>query len=613
MCGICGIFGYGDKIAIEKMLETLRHRGPDDKGVFVDDSISLGHARLSIIDLSPRGHQPMSNEEGDIWLSVNGEIYNHITLRAELQAKGHMFHSNSDSEVIIHAYEEYGLDFVQFLRGMYAFALYDSSKKILILGRDPIGKKPLYYFYDNNVLFFASEIKAILELGVGREINYDAVWGYLAYQYSVGVDTLFKGVKKVLPGNIMIISNEGIRSIEYWNIKEKLTYDDHNTSIKKLRSLLEESTKLRMVADVPIGAFLSGGLDSSAVAALGRKYSDDVFHTYSVGFETFSELEYAEIVSQHLDTTHHEIIITDKMVLQDLNKIAWHYDEPLGDAAIINNFILSREARKDVKVVLAGEGGDELFGGYQNYYQNLKMIRMFNPESLSSIGSFLNNPYFSLQKHFVKPNKIDNIIRYAKYFCGKSIEEFHHNTTRVLSDDNISDLTSLDNPKINLKVNYPDQIKNSLNKMLVMDCKNLLPDKFLMKADKGTMANSIEERLPLLDINIIDFAFSLSSELKINNGSVKYILKESVKDLIPNRIINRKKVGFGTTTGHWMQNELREVVEQKICEGRLLKRILRSEKHKELSQNIDKAISTNSAIIWTLFALEVWHGVYFGE
>jgi asparagine synthase (glutamine-hydrolysing) len=612
MCGVCGILGREDKNQIEKMLSVIRHRGPDDKGIIVDENISLGHARLSIIDLSEKGRQPISNEEGNVWLSVNGEIYNHKELRRELTSKGHIFHSNSDSEVIVHAYEEYGLEFVNQLRGMFAFALYDISKRRLVLVRDPIGKKPLYYWYDGDLLIFASEIKAILETGIPKVVNYDAIWGYLAYQYSLGENTLFKGILKLLPGTMLVTTNKNINFIKYWSLKENIFQADEYYFVKKLRTLLDESTQLRMVADVPIGAFLSGGLDSSAVTALGRKFSEGNFHTFSVGFETFSELEYARIVSQHLDTTHHEIEITDKMVLRELNKIAWHYDEPLGDAAIINNYFLSKEAKKEVKVVLAGEGGDELFAGYSNYRNNLKMVNMCSPgicRILEVISKYF--PGFQRGNPLIQVSKPYAILEYLKYFIGNSIEEFHQNTTRTFSDDTIRSITTLTGNNVNDMVIYPKNVNTTLGKMLAMDCLNLLPEKYLMKADKGTMANSIEERLPLLDRFIIDFAFTIPPELKIKTNSVKYILKESVKDILPNEIINRPKVGFGTPVGHWMENELGEVVRQTINDGIFLKQILKPERKKEIENKLTSSFQNAPFQIWTLFALELWYEVYF--
>jgi len=608
MCGICGIYGIEDKTLIQRMLSVLRHRGPDDKGVYSDSSISLGHARLSIIDLSEKGRQPMSNEDGDIWLIVNGEIYNFMELRPGLEKKGHRFYSNSDSEIIIHAYEEYGLDFLDKLRGMFALALYDKKKKRLVLARDPIGKKPLYYYFDGKVLVFASEIKAIFKAGIEKQIDDVSLYAYLSYQHSLGERTLFKGIKKVLAGNMLILEQNKLSIQKYWDIVENITQASDDYFIKKLRMLLEESTRLRMIADVPVGAFLSGGIDSASIVALARPHAKDIFHTFSIGFETFSELEYAKIVSQHLRTTHHEITITPDMVRQDLPKIAWYYDEPLGDAAIINNYYLSREARKYVKVVLAGEGGDELFGGYQEYKYGLKYL------------NFFKMPHFarSAVKHIVdlipgRGNIYSNgnrINRLAGLFCQPSFENAHLFTRREMTDTEIQYLSCLDSGDIDSLFIPTNKMTDPLNKMLALDCKNLLPEKFLMKADKGTMANSIEERLPLLDKEIIEFAFSVPSKLKIRNGQEKYILRKAVEDLLPPEIVNRKKQGFATPVDAWISS-MKDWVYQTIDQGELIKKYFKRDKVQTLLDNFDKRPNYRARTIWTIFALELWYETYF--
>jgi asparagine synthase (glutamine-hydrolysing) len=610
MCGICGIYGLEDKVAVQKMLSVLKHRGPDDHGIYTDENISLGHARLSIIDLSEKAKQPMHNEDESIWLTVNGEIYNFKEIRNELSKKGHYFYSNSDSEVIIHLYEELGINFLDKLRGMFALALYDKVKKRLILARDPIGKKPLYYYKDHNFLIFSSEIKAIFEYGIKKEIDQTGLWSYLAYQYALGDRTLFKGIKKVLPGNFLVFENADLVINKYWDISEQFIDGSEEFFIKKLRELLEESVRLRMNADVPVGAFLSGGIDSSSVVALAKQYSTGEFHTFSVGFETFSELYYASLVSRFLDTVHHELIITDSMVLKDLVKIAWHYDEPLGDAAIINNYYLAQAAKKEVTVVLAGEGGDELFAGYPNHSLNAKIAKYFQKPV---IRPFIKHviKYIPDSGAFLGSNKFFSILRYFKNFDCSLLEEFQLNSTRIMSNGQIKDLTDLPQKNINQCANFPINVKSNLSRILATDCKNLLPEKFLMKADKATMANSIEERLPLLDKTIIEFAFSIPSDLKIKNHQEKYILRQAVKDILPKEIINRKKMGFGTPIRHWLQNELGEVVHQKISEGMLINSIVRKDRKEKFIRELNIGISKNPIRIWTIFALELWYDIYF--
>lgn len=609
MCGICGIYGVEDKGLIQRMLSVLRHRGPDDEGVYTDVGISLGHARLSIIDLSEKGRQPMANEDGNVWLSVNGEIYNFRELRLELEKKGHRFYSNTDSEAIVHAYEEYGLDFLDKLRGMFALALYDKQRKRLVLARDPIGKKPLYYHSSGGTLTFASEIKAILATGVKKDIESDALYAYLAYQYTLGEKTLFKDIKKVLPGTMIVQEPGELKVQKYWEIKENIISAGEVDSINKLRALLEESTSLRMIADVPVGAFLSGGIDSSIVVALARPHVKDEFHTFSIGFETFSELEYAKIVSQHLDTTHHEIMVTADMVMQDLHQIAWHYDEPLGDAAIINNYYLSREARKYVKVVIAGEGGDELFGGYPTYQRGLKYFNLFRLPPL-----FRNSARYCLNLIPGKGNIStfgSKVHKFAGYFTQPTFEKACLYLTREMSNAEIDYMTKMKSPNVDNWAIYPQSIRQPLNRMLAVDCCNLLPEKFLMKADKGTMANSVEERLPLLDKEIISFAFSIPPKLKISNGEDKYILRKVAEGLLPERITNRPKVGFGTPVGHWLGGKMRDLVFNRLADGELIADFFKKDKIAALLQNFDGAVTYRPGALWTLFALELWYDVHF--
>ncbi|MGA7074960.1 MAG: asparagine synthase (glutamine-hydrolyzing) [Halobacteriota archaeon] len=611
MCGICGIYGAEDKPLLLKMLSTLKHRGPDSQGVFCDSRISLGHSRLSIIDLSNKGKQPMSNEEGDIWISVNGEIYNFKALRAQLQQLGHEFHSDSDSEVVVHAYEEYGIRFLQRLRGMFALAIYDSKTSTVLLARDRIGKKPLYYAIDDGRVIFASEIKAILEAGIAKKINFHALCAYLTFQYSLGVQTLFDGIKKIEPGTFLLCSDGKIRRERYWDLCEAsptTTREDEIADV--LRAMLEESAQLRMIADVPVGAFLSGGIDSSSVVALARPhFSDSDFHTFSLGFEKVSEFRYARVVSEHLDTVHHEIVITPEDVARDIDRVAWYYDEPLGDAAIINNYYLSKEAKKHVTVVVAGEGGDELFAGYpahglaRNMYRFYRLPRVFrgiiHPLSrlIPGRGDICsrNNTIYRKMCVFGQKNFGLAYFQLGIYMSSAEKEKLMYATC----PDPVA--SAICGP----------EMKDPLNKMLALDCKNLLPEKFLMKADKGTMANSIEERLPLLDQEIINYAFSIPSSLKLKNGVEKYILRKAVKDLLPRATIDRKKIGFGTPLDAWMSGELHERVINSLQEGPLISHLFRLDKLHKLVQKFQDNPQFRFSTIWTIFALEVWHETFF--
>lgn len=610
LCGICGVYGIEDKSLIKRMLKITKHRGPDDCGVYLNTKIALGHNRLSIIDLSKNASQPMSNENEDIWLVANGEIYNFRDLRSKLEKKGHQFHSKSDSEVIIHAYEEYGIYFVNYLRGMFSIAIYDEKQDILILVRDPIGKKPLYYYYNEDILLFASEIKAILEAEIPKKMDENGLLSYLSYSYVPGKKTLFCDINKILPGEMIIYDGTKIKIRKYWDLKENLMANDENYFKKKLRGLLEESIKIRMIADVPIGAFLSGGIDSSAMVALARPHVDN-FHTYSLGFENFSELAYAEMVSNHLNTTHHEIIINEDMVLKDLEKIAWHYDEPMGDAAIINNYYLAQEASKKVKVVLAGEGGDELFGGYEYFKRNMNnkfnnIPNQFKHLLKKSIGIIPKGDVTSVSNNLYR--LIDS------YMCQPNIEKTHIQTTRIMHNYEIDYLLSKKMVFSNDIVRSSHEMKEPLNKMLSLDCKNLLPERFLMKADKATMANSLEERVPLLDKNVIEFAFKIPPNFKIFKHNEKYILRQAVKDFLPSEIIERKKQGFGTPIGSWLY-ALKDSCSETLTSGELVNTILDKNIINKYLNNLNKGnINIRfSKILWSILALEIWYQIYISE
>lgn len=605
MCGICGIYGREDRLLVQKMCKELEHRGPDDEGFFLDCNVSLGHRRLSIIDLNA-GHQPVHNEDESIWVVFNGEIYNFKELRADLEGK-HQFYTASDTEVLVHLYEEYGDLMLEKLNGMFAFAIWDGRKKKLLLARDPLGKKPLYYCWKGDALFFASEIKAILKAGIRKEIDPVALCSYLAYQYTLGERTIFKGIRKLLAGHVLIIENGTTQIKQYWDIKEHCLQNTEHELVAQLRLLLDKSAKYRMIADVSIGAFLSGGIDSSATVALTKPLVDYEFHTFSVGFETFSELEYARKVSEHLDTSHHQTIITSDMVAKDIEKIAWHYDEPLGDAAIINNYFLSREARKYVKVVIAGEAGDELFGGYIHHQMGPKYHNLFRVPHLSKIIKRIDDAF--PRKDALNMSKFE---RSLEYLSQASPEMFQMYLTRIMSNGEIRRLSKMEPANIeDLAIYPPKDIRDSLNRVLYLDCKNLLPEKFLMKADKATMANGVEERLPLMDKNIVEFAFSIPAYLKINNGVEKYILREAVRDLLPKEIIGRKKLGFGTPIADWMNTGLKDLVIQELSDNRLIKLYFHEDKIKKMMQIFYDGDSYRYPVVWNIFALGLWYNTYF--
>ncbi len=609
MCGIVGVYGNHSDLDLSGMASCLNHRGPDFQGAYDDENCFLGHCRLSIIDLSPEANQPMTNEDGSIVLVVNGEIYNYKEARESLRSRGHTFNTQSDSEVIVHAYEEFGDNFVKELRGMFALALYDKKKNKLILARDPIGKKPLYYNL-NGRISFASEIKALFKAGVPCEVNYDMLANYLMYQYTIGSSTLFKDVFKIPAGNMLVATPERIKLERYWHISDEGYYlGSVGNPIKHLRELLEESVKLRLQSDVPVGAFLSGGIDSSAVTALYRKLCSGDIHTFTASFDTKSEAGYASYVSKYLGTIFHEVKITPEMVARDIQKITWHHDEPLGDAATINNYYLSQEAKKYVTVVLAGEGGDELFGGYP-WYKYSKYISIMSkiPKPIREIGKF-GVQFFTRGDITDKSYRLG---RMALFPCQDTLSGMQLYPTTAMNEENIKWLTNL---QYESRAIIPEFLRHSYNKMLAMDCLNKLPEQFLMKADKATMAWAIEERLPLLDKKIIEFAFSIDPKLKQD----KYVLRKSVEDLLPASIVWRGKQGFGTPLTEWLNGGLKEMALDRLNDGALLHEICKRDSLNKMVKLLDnglqptKMMALNPAnVIWSLFALQIWYDVWFG-
>lgn len=631
MCGIAGIFGNHDTTTttelVHRMVSVMNHRGPDDRGYYIDSQIALGHARLSIIDLSESGRQPMTNEDGTVRMCVNGEIYNYIELRRELIGQGHQFQSQSDSEVIVHAYEEWGQECLSKFNGMFGLAIWDSRKRTLLLARDPMGEKPLYYWRDDSrgVLIFASEIKAILAAGVKPEVNQDALAGYLAFQYTVGRQTLFKGINKVLAGEVMTIGGEQPPKIErYWDIHAgkllpSVTDDD---CVRLLRERLDNSAEIRMRADVPVGAFLSGGIDSAAVVALAKPFAKSEFHTFSVGFETFSETPYAETVAKYLGTTHHNLLIKAEDVAKDIRKVAWHCDEPLGDAAIINNYYLGKAAHdQGVRVVLAGEGGDELFAGYKHYQVGMKWHWVYRlPESVRMLGAVL----LSLMPDKGKADSVCGRIHHlAAFFCQDRFGDAHEYMLTVMGDVEAERYCVSNKRGRSWAWNRipHERQDDTLDDMLATDCKNLLPEKFLMKADKAVMANSVEERLPLLDKNVVELAFSIPARLKLHNGQEKYVFRQAVKGLLPPDIVNRPKQTFNTPVRMWLRNpELRDQAVAALTDGELIREYFRTDELKPLIRRLSQGETggngglwgrTETNVVWTLFALQLWYDTWF--
>jgi asparagine synthase (glutamine-hydrolysing) len=576
MCGICGIYNMqsGEPVSwelVEQMSELVTHRGPDDRGVYLDGNLGLGFTRLSIIDLSG-GHQPMCNETGEIWVVFNGEIWNFKALRQELLEKGHHFRTSSDTETIVHAYEEYGVDCIKCLHGMFGLAIWDQPRKRLLLARDRVGKKPLYYTCVDGNLLFASEIKSLLRHPrVKRLVDVQALADFLSIRYVPGPATLFANISKILPGHWLLCENGTIRTGCYWDFTfgetEERPVEDY---LQGIRQHIRRAVQERMMADVPVGTMLSGGVDSSIITGIMSQLTDRPVKTFSVGFDVpgFNELPYARLVSEHLGTEHHELVVQCSDLTEHWPLLTWHRDEPVSEPSDLGVYLISRLARQHVKVVLSGEGGDELFAGYPKYvvdwiakYYHLlpAVVRdgfitpllghlPYNMRKLKMAGRVLSEP---------TPQRW---VSWFGVFNGQLKNDLLSENTKACIDNDAS--------RTFQRWLEHNQQRDNLSSMLYLDTKIWLPDNLLMKADKMTMAASLESRLPLLDYKLIEYAASIPSSVKVKPFQAKYLLKRAYADFLPRPILTRKKMGFNVPNGTWFREGQRHVITQLLLSER---------------------------------------------
>ncbi|MDD5097232.1 MAG: asparagine synthase (glutamine-hydrolyzing) [Candidatus Omnitrophica bacterium] len=623
MCGICGIIDYGSseeakKQILTSMCSAIKHRGPDGQGVYAKGGAGLGHRRLKIIDLSEAASQPMSNEDGRIWAVFNGEIYNYKNLRGELKNKGHIFKSNSDTETVLHLYEEHKEDCVKYLHGMFAFAIWDENNQALLLARDRIGKKPLLYSYLNGKFCFASEFSALLESGlISKDINYNSIDSYLTFGYIPAPLTIYKGVFKLLPANILTLKAGKINTSQYWNLdyQKKITISEAGAR-EEVLSRLKEAINVRLNSDVPLGAFLSGGIDSSAVVALMSQLYGSKIKTFSIGFEEeeYSELKYARNIARKFDTEHYEFVIKPK-ALDVLPLLVERYGEPYADSSCIPTYYVAQTTSRYVTVALSGDGGDELFAGYERYqgmvaaqiYQRLPgYLRAaaagainFLPDSLDPKNRIRNIKRFMLAANL---GAAERYLRWLGIFEDKF-------KAQSLYTENFRKLTGKSN-SFDYFSSYFDKFSdlNMVDKAAGVDINTTLLNDYLVKVDIAAMANSLEVRSPFLDHKFMEFVFSLPVKYRMKNFAKKYILKKAINNLVPKENIYRRKMGFGVPVAKWFRRELKDFLKTTLLSETSLKRgYFKTDTIKGMVEGHIEGEADYSFQLWTLLMLELWH------
>jgi asparagine synthase (glutamine-hydrolysing) len=626
MCGIIGIYHFRSKESVseeilQRLCSSVRHRGPDDRGTYTSASIGLGIQRLAVIDLAT-GRQPIHNEDKSIWIVFNGEIYNFASLRKELETE-HSFSTNSDTEVILHLYEKYGPACVQRLRGMFAFAIWDETRQELFIARDRIGKKPLYYTVANGAFVFGSELKALRAyLPRTPEIDADAIDQFLTFQYIASPATIYQGISALPPAHTLTCRSDGTVTTEnYWHVsyteKTSLSFTD---SCARIREILDESTRLRMIADVPLGTFLSGGHDSSIIVGLMSRHSAQAVKTFSIGFENedFSELRYARIVANHFKTDHHELILQQHF-LSLLPEIITAYDQPFADTSMLPTYLLSRETRRQVTVALSGDGGDETFGGYARY---------------KALKSSRNIAFLFQQLGMKATRRLAGLFPHVETTQGKSpfryLERFITGLALPPAERNAHWLSFFPPPakeglytsafREKIRINAFDRLagvyrnapaSDLLDRSLYTDLTVYLPECLLAKVDIASMANSLEVRSPFLDHTLIEFAATLPSKWKVHGVRTKHILRAAFDDFLPSEIVQRGKTGFGMPVGRWFRSDWEKTFRDIVLSDRAFQRgyfnpqTLRQIHHDHVTGKRD-----NGYQMWALLVLEWWHRIY---
>ena len=623
MCGIAGFvesasttspFGPDSSRAlIHRMCDVIRHRGPDDEGVWVEEGVALGMRRLSIIDLST-GHQPIHNEDCSVWIVFNGEIYNFRELRRELEAAGHCFYTSTDTEVIVHAYEQWGKGAIGRLRGMFGLAIWDTTSRTLLVARDRIGIKPMHYATLNGRFYFGSELKSLLEApDLPRDLDPGALDHYLSFLYTPRDGSIFKSVRKLPPGHLLTWQDGRIAIEQYWRMPATETFTgSEEDAVRQLRGVLSDAVRSHMISDVPLGAFLSGGVDSSLVVGLMSELSSARVKTFAIGFDepAFDELEHARRVADHFGTDHHELVVKPDGV-SILDQLVSHFDEPFADSSAIPTWYVSEMARRHVTVVLSGDGGDELFGGYERYLPHPRVVAFdrYSPRALRRVAAVAaaGLPHGVRGKNFLRHVGRDEQGRYLD-----AIRFFGADEKPALLTPEVQRAIDGPDPEVRLARHFERFARLPWSsQMMRFDAETYLPEDVLTKVDRMSMAHSIESRVPLLDNEVVAFASALPASLKIKNGRRKHVLKEVAASLVPREILDRPKQGFGVPLGTWFRGNLRELFADTLLSPASLQRgyfrpaFVRHIVNEHLNGKRDHTLR-----LWQLVVFEKWQQQY---
>ncbi len=623
MCGICGVVNTDrgepvDVRLIAHMRDTLAHRGPDDKGAYIGPGVGLGHRRLSIIDLRPEGRQPMANEDGSVRIVFNGEIYNFKEHREWLLSRGHRFKSRTDTEVIIHLYEEMGVECLKLLRGMFAFAIWDEGKRLLFIARDRLGKKPLYYRFDECRFMFASEIKALLaHPSVGAEPDPAAINHYLAFGYVPGTQSAFKGIQKLPPAHYLTLCQGRIETHRYWRVHYLPKFEiDEREACEQIIQRLKEAVRLRMISDVPLGAFLSGGIDSSAVVAMMAQLSSKPVKTFSIGFNEprYDERNYAREIARRFETEHYEFTVLPDTI-DVLDKLVWHYDEPYADSSALPTYYLCKLAREHVTVALNGDAGDENFAGYPKYLMNAIAERARRSPAwarrttglVAALGATLFSPDRMIAK---KLRALKYTLETEPVFgVAQRMMNFNAQGRRMLYSIDFAATVNQGAPEEMIsELYYQTDADNVVDRSLGIDLSLYLPYDLLVKVDVASMAVGLEARSPMVDHEFVEFVARLPHRFKISGLTLKAIFKKALKGLLPKNILGRPKMGFGVPLDYWFRGELRDYIRDILLSQRHLERgYFRREAVEKLVENHVTGRVNAQYSIWNLLMLELWH------